>query len=442
MSLTIADNYVSKSFGEYSLQVCKKTKYFNALHLLDVYNDSYDEKKVRKFMIQYMKRSKFMRQVDADFDFIVDKKLLNYEFLNSLMPVSQENTEDSDGCVLQPSQLSLETSETDLKALDKNIKYQYMVRKVESGYNKILSLDINPMSAVGLAMWLNPAFGSKVKDVFLRFIEGDANLIKETIQNLNNVTGLVNNLETTTDPETNEIAMSITKFEKNNYIAKIKNEQHKREIQKMIDEKNGIINKQKSDIDSLQQKMDKMLIQMEENRQEADEERKKAAEERKEAAEARKEVDEERKKADEERKKSEARFNKLLGVAEKSDAKLDAVLPQRVNIDMDNDPDVPNVYILFDKRAIPNECDLYVIRCQASSYKTRIKAVRQEYGKKIVKIYTFKQPNAIAFWKTVKNELSGHIVKDPSTNWFKLKDMTLDRFKYELQEHDRKRITK
>ena len=353
MALTIADNYVSKSFGEYSLQVCKKTKYFNALHLLDVYNDSYEEKKIRKRMIHYMKRPKFINQVDADFDFIADKKLLDYEFLNSLMHVSQENTEDSDGHVLCPSQLTIETSETDIKALDKNIKYQYMVRKVDSGYNKILSLDINPMSAVGLAMWLSPAFGSKVKDVFLRFIEGDANLIKETIQNLNDTTDMVNNLETTTNPDTNEISILITTFEKNDYMAKIKNDRHKREIQQLIDEKNGVITKQKCQIDEL-------LEQLKENARKA-EERDRIADER---------------------------YNNLIGYAANTNEKLNLVLPQRVKINMETDPNVEQVYISYDRNAVVGDFDLYVIRCQSSSYDASIARIRKKYAGNIVEIYS------------------------------------------------------
>jgi hypothetical protein len=419
MALVSASKYVSKPFGEYAMQVCKKTKYFDALHLLDVYNESHEEQKIRKMMVRYTGRPNFIKQTYADFDFIAGKKLIDYEYLNLL--ISQENSEDSEGSVLEPSLISTETAETDLCAIEKDIKFQYMIRKISDARGKILSLDVNPMSAVGLAMWLSPEFGAKVKDVFLRFIEGDVHLLRETIKNLNITTGLVNNLETTTDPDTNEVAISITTFEKNNYMAKIKNDRHKREIQQLIDEKNGVITKQKSEIDRL-------IIQLKESDRKADAERKKA--------------EEERKNAEEERKKADARFNKLLGVAEKSDAKLDAILPQRVNIDMNTDPDVPNVYILLDKGAVLDEYDLYVIRCQASSYDTRLKAVRKTYGKKIVNLYTFKQPNAIAFWKSVKKDLSANISKDSSSNWFKLKNMTISVFEYELKEHDLKRTNK
>ena len=135
MALVSTSKYVSKSFGEYSLQVCKKTKYFDALHLLDVYNGSYEEQKTKKKMNEYMKRPKFMKQTYADFDFLVDKKLIDYEFLNSIMPVSQENVE-------------------------KDTKFRYMIRKVESGYNKILILDIHPMSCIRISFWINAKFGN------------------------------------------------------------------------------------------------------------------------------------------------------------------------------------------------------------------------------------------------------------------------------------------
>jgi hypothetical protein len=425
MALVSASKYISKPFGEYAIQVCKKTKYFNALHLLDVYNESHGEQKIRKDMIKYMGRSTFMKQVDADFNFIVDKKLIDYEYLNSIMSISQENDGDSDGDRLSPSLISAETSETDIKTIEKDIKFRYMVRKVESGYNKILSLDVNPMSAIGLAMWLSPAFGAKVKDVFLRFIEGDAYIIKETIQNRNIATGLINNLETTTDPDTNEISMLITTFEKNDYMAKIKNDRHKREIQQLIDEKNGIINKQKCRIDEL-------LIQMKENE----------------------------KKADDERKKADERFNRLMGHAENSEIKaeeerglanierkkaditrkkLDKVLPQRVDID-ETDLKHPKIFILKNCNKTEKKYNLYVMRCQSSSYNTRLKQLKTEYGNDIRRIKTLKQPNAVVFWNTIKEKLKNNLDHDSASNWFNLVNMTRVEFKKKINELDKKRI--
>ena len=85
MALTTSVKYVSKPFGEYTLQVCKKTKYFNALHLLNVYNDTYEKQKVKKRMIFYMKGDKFMNQVQSDFNYIAEKKLIDYEYLNVII---------------------------------------------------------------------------------------------------------------------------------------------------------------------------------------------------------------------------------------------------------------------------------------------------------------------------------------------------------------------
>jgi hypothetical protein len=142
MALVSASKYVSKPFGEYTMQVCKKTKYFNALHLLDVYNESHEEQQIRKRMIFHINRNKFMKQTYADFNYIADKKLIDYDYLNSL--ISQEN------------------SETDLCAIKKDIKFQYMIRKISDARGKILILDIHPMSCVRISFWINANFGNVI----------------------------------------------------------------------------------------------------------------------------------------------------------------------------------------------------------------------------------------------------------------------------------------
>ena len=35
-----------------------------------------------------------------------------------------------------------------------------MVRRIDSGYNKIKELKVHPLTAIGLAMWMSPSFGS------------------------------------------------------------------------------------------------------------------------------------------------------------------------------------------------------------------------------------------------------------------------------------------
>ena len=184
MALVSNSRYVAKSFGDYALEVCSKTKYFNGLHLLRTYNETHDKQKKLKNMTKYIGRTTFIKQVVADFNYLVNKKLLDYGYLNNIY-------ENIAGDNLHPAQISAETSLEDIKALSKDIKFKYMIRETSTmnGSSKTIhNLDINPMSAVGLAMWLSPDFGSKVKDVFLRFIEGDATLIKESVENLNAIT--------------------------------------------------------------------------------------------------------------------------------------------------------------------------------------------------------------------------------------------------------------
>jgi hypothetical protein len=109
-----------------------------------------------KRMIAYIGRSTFSKQVNADFDHIANKKLLNYTYLEKLC----KNTA---GRNFSPALISAETSIDDLKELPKDIKFRYMVREksTKNGNAKTISqLDIHPMSAIGVAMWLSPSFGN------------------------------------------------------------------------------------------------------------------------------------------------------------------------------------------------------------------------------------------------------------------------------------------
>jgi hypothetical protein len=154
MALISNSRYISKSLGEYTIQICKKTNYFNALHLFKVYNDTYEEQKSLKRMNEYIKRATFMKQVVSDFNYIANKKLLDYEFLNNLY-------DKKDGDKFSPSQISTDTDVNDLTELDKSIKFDYMVRKKKDINDyKIISLDINPMAAIRLSFWLNTEFGN------------------------------------------------------------------------------------------------------------------------------------------------------------------------------------------------------------------------------------------------------------------------------------------
>jgi hypothetical protein len=156
MALISNSRYVSKSLGEYTIQICKKTNYFNALHLFKVYNDTYEKQQLLKNMTKYIKRAKFMKQVVSDFNNIANKKLLDYEFLNNLC---DKNTGDK----FSPVKISTDTGVNDLIELNKSVKFEYMIRETfrEKGSAKtIINLDINPMSAIRLSFWLNTEFGN------------------------------------------------------------------------------------------------------------------------------------------------------------------------------------------------------------------------------------------------------------------------------------------
>ena len=50
MSLGVNTKYIAKSFGDYALEVCSKTKYFNGLNLLSVCNETHNtQKKVKVY---------------------------------------------------------------------------------------------------------------------------------------------------------------------------------------------------------------------------------------------------------------------------------------------------------------------------------------------------------------------------------------------------------
>jgi hypothetical protein len=358
--------------------------------------------------------------------------------------------------------------------MSKDDKFTYMIRKITSGYNKITAILVHPLTAVGIAMWMSPGFGSEVKDIFLRFVEGDAKLIQQTLQNLNVATGKINNIETAADPDTNEVTMLVTTFEKNDCMAKIKNERLKRDIQQLIDEKNGVISKQKCRIDELLIKMDKneanaadrekkmndrfnalmnktsdISTKLDSTKSTLDSTEIKLDVEHKKAEVSRHKLDAEHKKAEVSRQKLDAEYKKAEVSRQKLDAehkkaevsrqKLDLVLTQRVEMHKLPPGDIQQVIILHDRDAAEDECDLYSLRCQTKQIKSRIKQVRKEFGDNIHKIYTIQQPNAITFWNIIKTDLGNKLVKPDNKGWFKLPTMTIRQFKDKLNAYEKER---
>ena len=146
-----------------------------------------------------------------------------------------------------------------------------------------------------------------------------------------------------------------------------------------------------------------------------------------ESAEERKKSEEERKKSEEERKLQDIRFNKLIGVASESkdqvaklDKKLDDVLPNVVDFNELTISDEPQIIIMRDRDAKPGDLNLYYMRCQLKYVNRSIKALRAKYGVSIHRSFTIKQPNAVAFWKSILKKYAKNIIKDSTSNWFKL----------------------
>ena len=296
----------------------------------------------------------------------------------------------------------------------------------KGGDSKLQGTWVHPHIAINLAQWVSPIFAVKVAGWVSRFISGDPTIIKETIQNANIATGLVNNIETATDPDTNEVSMIITTFEKNDYMAKIKSNNLKKHIQELIDEKNGIIAKKECQITELIKRLDESEI-----------------------------------KADAERAKSEARFQKLLGVAEntniraiESESKADEervkaniarievgeALKRSIPTDVP-DGDKTQVWIIRDKSAEIDEYNLYPIRSQLKSMNSAIKKLKSKYGDELVVTYKIEQPNAVIFWNCIKKRYSLNIDKCSDSGWFKLNQMTLKNFKKNIIIMDKERLT-
>jgi hypothetical protein len=141
--------------------------------------------------------------------------------------------------------------------------------------------------------------------------------------------------------------------------------------------------------------------------------------------------------------KQDQTLDKLTSSEEKSDnfrKKLDKVLPERVNMSGMQEEDTPHVYILRDKEAELNEPNLYVIRTQQKNYKSSFNKVKSRYNlDQLVTTYIIKQPNAIAFWKTLNKKYKKNIIKDSTSNWFMLENMTLREFKTNIKQMDEER---
>jgi hypothetical protein len=246
-----------------------------------------------------------------------------------------------------------------------------------------------------------------------RFISGDLTLVKEVLENNDSENNTRTSFESRVNPETNErlvIVESVSKEESkygmDQYDENMKFLAFKNKYENLLN-KNKIVLKQKDDkIDELKL----MLINSDKRREEAE-------------------------------KRQDVKYNTLIGIATATKSTLDTVLPHTVAIKI-TDPDYPQVFILRDLDADDNEYNFYAMRCQSSSYNKRVKELKLKHGDNIKRTFTIKQPNAIAFWKSVKKELRDNMECDSATNWFSLKDITKLQFKKKIAEMEDKRLNR
>ena len=439
MSL-VASKYISKPFGDYTLKVCKKTKYIDGLHLFKTYNDTYEVQKLKKDMIKYIRRATFSKQVNADFDHIADKKLLNYTYLQKLC-------KNIDEPKLPPSLISAETSVDAIKELPKDIKFQYMVRRTESGYNKITQLDIHPMSAIGVAMWLSPSFGAEVKDVFLRFVEGDLTLIKEVVENANNITGKINNVITASNNE-GKTLMIVNTYEKDSFDIKFEYEQLKEKIQELEDRHKGIIKIKDDKIDKLSLQIQELLGYTKTQNNVLN-----------------KKIDNQTTlinnrgiminnlgdKINNQTTLINKQTTLINSQGEKLDnqttlinnqgEKLDRIVQDRVLLSELSNPKHNVIVIKWQSRCI-DDYPFCVFNCQKRSLAKLIKEQRSNMNCRFkrVNLYENCQPNAKAFWNTFIEKYSSNLIKFKNTSWFGLNDISPDEFIMKLNELETERI--
>ena len=107
-------------------------------------------------------------------------------------------------------------------------------------------------------------------------------------------------------------------------------------------------------------------------------------------------------------------------------------------VDLDNLDNHKHPKFIILKDPNDDEMPYYAIRCQKENIDGAIKKIKEDYPdlKYWLKI---PQPNAIAFYNTIKKELGGHMIRDG--NWFGLKNIKSREFKKRVKKLNKKRIT-
>ena len=146
-------------------------------------------------------------------------------------------------------------------------------------------------------------------------------------------------------------------------------------------------------------------------------------------------LEEEKQISTDERKKAGDARDKLDIVVNKLEEVCTRAIPKDTP-----DGDKTEVWIIRDKASDYGDFNLYPIRGQKKSMKKTISELRKKWGEELTITYKIEQPNAIIFWTLIKKTYSQNIEKCTTTSWFKLNNISLNKFKREMNKLDESRL--
>jgi hypothetical protein len=429
MSL-ITKKYNDQQFGKYTFQVCSKTKFLEAKGMLEIYNSTAAKKQKMKVMNQYMRGTAFKRAVCSDFDKTSKDSKLDLDYLKQLC---EEKSGSKNLTMFPPEDSDSKTFAAWALKLPPDLKFSYMVRKVESGYNMISAIDIHPLVGIGLAMWLSDEFASEVKDAFLRLVTGDISLLQDSISRKNVISGKIHNIQTATNPENGQVEILVKTHEKDSEEASSEYEElHAKikELQEQLKQKSSQVADLTADYSRLQSQHKK--IEVDHMKEIKDMVRANEKERKKECA-----------KAEERERKAEARYQRLIGTAEDTKEELidqgktlKKIAKNHVMLEDIDFRKHPHFLILQDPT--DEEVPFYVIRCQKDSMENALKKIKKKFPQ-LEPFIALPQPNAVGFFNLIREKLGQYIEMSNTRNWFSLNEMSAETFKTRVTKLNRKR---
>jgi hypothetical protein len=201
--------YNDQQFGKYIFQVCSKTTFIEAKGMFEIYNATAVKKKKIEEINEYMKRPSFKIAVCVDFDKTSKDSNLDLDYLKQLC---EKKSGLQIAARFPPKDSDSDTMRTWALKLPTDLKFAYMVRKVESGYNIISAIDIHPLVGIGFAAWLSDEFSSEVNDAFLKLVTND--LTHGVMKQANHISVKIKNVIIYSNPEYGKATMLLKTQEK------------------------------------------------------------------------------------------------------------------------------------------------------------------------------------------------------------------------------------